>query len=658
MTSDNLSRWVDETNKKNSQRRGMYSLVFGYGAVPYFFFRTRLQLINLLIRFSLHALEYALILHTIPEFLLPAMILRVVLISIESGWWGVLDPTRQRIRNLSEKGDLKSVREEVYLWLAIIKKIVLLIILLAIVVIICLSENLYQAVLILAMFTGLSVRLILRTLYSAAYAVRRVYVRFEWVVISEFFIFLLAWAAKPYLGQWTMPLSVITATILSSMISYYYIRSSLSFMRIMPSLFDKPKVIKDSHIGNQFKNYQFKQFLRPAIAMILTRLHDILLIGLLVWKDNGSDIYQILFTMVYLVVPIIRAALGWAQSLYFDLVQNQLDSFNSLRKYYEEQGLRYSLLYGFFVSAVTFISLYLIWPSNHEAILMLSLYILLLSPLGFIHVVLFSTQRFMILTFLCTFQYLLTVMVLTISNFSFWYLLMCLLIPLMIGIYIVKNIKVSSNQNDNRYLQWVRHVSDYNSQISILVIELVEDTTRGFRRMFIDRIRPIIGHNESTAFFNRLFLSTLPNSFVLTDNNKTELIIAGSGYIRRINHYKENNGLNMLQSLYSRYSLMGVGKKDSVFELKERFLSIFPSGYVQLPTVRDNEIIKKLNIDEMNEIVRLALLYAQGNKINSDSNWFVTTYQKEGLIKAIFIIKKHFVNGKNKTEWKSFLQSC
>lgn len=652
MTSPSLQRWIDNASERSAHIQSIYSLIFGIGTLGYFFYRTRLQLANLAVRLALHVLEYFLIFKTMPAFLLPMMLMRIMVIAIESGWWGMLDPTRQRIRLLSDKGDVPAIRNEIEDWLAIAQRLAGLVVIAGVAGMALAASTPSQAVLIVVLSLNLAAKLLLRTLYSGAYALRRVYMRFEWIIGAELVVFALAWLAKPVLGVWTMPLCLTVAGVLTSYISYYFTRYALDFMQLTPRYLLAPL-----NMARVKENYTLAQLWQPAMSMIAIRIHDVILILTLQFTDHSASKPNALLFILYLIIPAIRTALTWAQVLYFDLVKGHLDMFGNLRRYFERAGLVYGVIYGVMIAALAVITLLVSWPDSHAQLHLVILYLLLSSLLGFVHVSLFARGRFYTLAAIALLQYVL-LFALCQQGHLFAAFVLSISIPTLIGLLVTYLSHMQTHELDQKYLQWVRHVEAIRMPLQMVAVELSEHTYKSFRLVLLQQFRQVLGKEGACCFYKQYFLCAQPVAQKIDTKMLDQVLAGGAGYVERIHAYEVPDGREAMLSLSSRYKLPTVMTAKPLEELENEFTTLFPTGYVQLPTQRNAALVRQLTMDTIHDIVRNTLAQAEGNKVSSDSEWYITTLQRSGLIEAIFLVKKIEADTQKRQAWLAILNAA
>ncbi len=650
MTSPALQKWIRKAGKQSARYRSIYSLIFGVGGFRYFIYRTRLQFMNLSARIVLHALEYFLIFHTMPSFLLPVMLLRVSVIAIESGWWGMMDGMRQRIRSLHEKSDASAIRREIEDWVAIAQRMALIVMCIGAGATVFLSDTASQAVLTIAFTLYLSARLILRTLYSGVYALRRIYVRFEWIVAAEFTVFAVAWMLKPILGEWTLPACIITAGVLSSLISFHFVRYSLEFMQLSPR-----KLIMPLDLSRMLRSYQFSQLWAPGLAMVSTRIHDIVFIVALQFGDSrGVETTGLLFAF-YLIIPAVRTAMGWTQILYFDLVRQHLDTFKGFRGYFERLGLVYALFYGVAIATIAVAVLYYSMPESISYFSLVVLYIVFSSVLGLIQISLFTRERYYLLIAIALLQYSL-LFVLFAYTFSLATIFATsIVLPAIIGLVVMITSGGRNERSDRQYLRWVRGVIDSEQPKKLVLIRLFEMQSKGIKKQLADHFSPLLGEGASHCFYQEYFLATVDNKTELTQKKLDELMLVGGGYVAQTCMYNTSDGKEIARILYEKHKLPMAFNKHTAEEVSLAFKKMFPDGLVQIPARRNLQVNERVSSDDMYIITKNVLAFAEGNSMYADTDWFISSLQHKGLIEAIFLVKKQNTTAEQRTAWLGYI---
>jgi hypothetical protein len=650
MTSPTIERWVNQTGARGARAFSVHALVFGVGGILYFLYRTRLQIVNLVVRLILHIMEYLLIFHTMPSLLITAIIMRVMGIAIESGWWGMLDTMRIRIRKLSEKGNIAAIRDEIEDWMALAVWLGAGVIVCCLMALLFLHKNASHDMLILAIGIQLSVRLTLRTLYSGIYAIKRVYIRFEWIIASELAMFLLAWIVYPYLQSWTLPLCLLASCILTSYISFYFIRRSMEFMRITPNFFAKPL----QHIGVA-QNHTLKNTFLPGFAMVSTKIQDVVLIVILqiVLSQQGDDDRSLLFAM-YLVIPAVRTAMGWAQIMYFDLTRHHLDVFKNFRRNFEIHGLAYSVLYGAAISVLMAIALMIVMPTVEHYIPSIAIYIVLSSALGFVQVGLFTRQKHTELVLLAAFQYVLLYKLLANSTNFTGAFSISLMLPALIGwLLLTKHTKENAEQ-ERSFMQWTRAVALKHTPLLVVVLKLIDGTNLGSRRHLSEQFTTVFGPHIIFCYHRSNFMLVLERDHKLVQNEINALLKTAAGYIKEISQYSATNGETALSQLNQ---LPYEGIELNANKLLEIFRQIFPEGYIQIPMHRNPAFASKVETSELLKLAKNAVAFTEGKKQETDTTWHVSAAQKNGVIETIFIVAKDAMDPERRNHWIEIIRA-
>ncbi|MFW0777247.1 MAG: hypothetical protein ACN2B6_05965 [Rickettsiales bacterium] len=649
MTSPGLQRWVNKASKRTARYRSIYSLIFGTGGFAYFIYRTRLQFMNLIARMVLHALEYFLVYHTMPSFLLPLIILRVSMIAIESGWWGMMDRMRQYVRSLHEKRDAAAIREEIEDWLAIAQRMTLVIFLAGFAGAILLSNDASQMMLMLVLAFSLGVRLIIRTLYSGIYALRRIYVRFDWIVAAEFSVFAIAWILKPWLGEWTLPLCLMATGIISSFISFYFIRDALGFMNITPR-----RLLVPVNLSRMRQRHKLNQLWMPGLAMISMRIHDVILIVTLQYfTGHGAQTAGLLFAF-YLIMPAIRTAMGWSQILYFDMVRHHLDIFRYFRDYFERFGVLYAVFYGAVIALAAGGLLFFSMPDALNYYLLIALYIVFSAVLGVIQIGLFARERYVPLIGLTLLQYGLLALLVAYSFSLIFAFVFSLIIPVLLGMLILQLSGGRAEYIERRYLSWVSAVLAIKCSRMLLVIRLSDAQSKKTRVSLREQFGTILGQDILSCFYKNFYLAIVDKPS-LTSEKLDNLRVAAVGHISHLYSYAVSDGKEAMQILHDKHAFPSALNKRSVNEVLSNFYNTFPTGLVQIPTQKNGQLLKVLQDEQMYLVSRNVLEFSEGRGEYSDTRWFVSFLQHKGLIEMIFLVDKSDVTEEKRAAWLRYV---
>jgi hypothetical protein len=380
--ADALIAWQRRMRRQNERRLTVWDMLFGTPPWRYFFYRVRFLPYVTLMRAFVHAIEFLLLWHMLPAGLHQAMIWRLVAIALEASWWGATDTMRHRLRDIAHIGSPGAMRAEIEGWLSLS-----LLAALAIMAASSIAASLATPALglwLAAMGVQSTMRIISRTFYSAAYALKRVFMPMEWLLVLEILIYAAGAASYGWLGVFTLPLCMLLAAFVSAWIGWHYCREITQALGVTPSrIFSARELIK------LLERMPARMFFLPAAAMVMIRLQET---ALILWLQKTAP--HTLLYAVYLCAPFMRMALYWSQRLYFDFARYHLDGFSGFRRALDRQGVLFSLATGVAAAVLAGLAIMLLMPQAGGWLMPISVALCTASLIGFMQMNLFSRRDY------------------------------------------------------------------------------------------------------------------------------------------------------------------------------------------------------------------------------------------------------------------------
>ncbi len=159
--------------------------------------------------------------------------------------------------------------------------------------------------------------LLLRTIYSAVYATRRIYRPMLSLVAAELVVLVLAGLTAQPLGAWSVPLAVAAGTVVSRALTLRYTLRAYRELRL-------PR--RRAPLREIFQTRQPARVLLGGLANVATRLAPA---AVLLLVSGGADEIAL---AVHAMAPLLVAAASWSQVFYLDVVRLSSEAAGVLRR--------------------------------------------------------------------------------------------------------------------------------------------------------------------------------------------------------------------------------------------------------------------------------------------------------------------------------------
>lgn len=651
--SPELAKWAQKKSGEGKYFSSLGEIVLGMNRLRYFLYRTRFLLLNVCVRLALHVLEFMLVLHTLPELMIPIMLLRLSSIAVEGGWWGVLDSMRYRIRLLKLRQQTEEIRKEISGWLSISYVGGGILVALSFIVAVTVFYGLPSLQwLVVAVGVQTALRIVSRTYYSGAYALKRVFFPFELIIGIEVIVFLAGLGLHGTTAQWTLPLCIMVASACSALVSYRYAMRVTDFLRISPD--------RRFHPGSIYRTvhkHSPRLILRAGGAMLMMRLQDVLLI--LVLQSHAGDspsLYALMFGL-YLIMPLLRNAMSWSNIMFYDLTRYQYDIFKNFRSRFERLGMIYSLLLSTVYAVCGGLIMYIFTPAAAPHLLFVGLYFLLCAVLGFMLVSIFARRMYRAVMIVCVVQYVLFLIASINTNGMLIILLFGLLLAVVIARMYLKRDWLPPAQQKTSFVKWRSEMSLSRAPAVLYMVRFHRETPVNFRRSIINELCQLLPPHMQYFFFgDGVYLSCVGEAPGRIPNET--FVMAGGGYIESLEYVEADNGAALIGRVEAARLLpaSGGGTGGELQELIRHFQWLFPKGYVQIPMYYNPQLAKELDSQDVYAIVHAALSHSQQEKSMPSQRFLVSTAHKDGLVEAIFMIPRNLATSETRSQWRSLLE--
>jgi hypothetical protein len=649
-----LAAWVNRQKRRARRRIPIHNLIFGLDNWRYLFYRTRILFSFTLLRMGIHVAEFTLVAHTLPSALYSLILFRLISLATEGSWWGALDAMRHRIRALRHQQNILEAQKELSGWLSL-SIVVGGMFSIGYALAALLSDIFFHhhaaSLLIFVMGIQTALRLVSRTFYSGAYAIQRIFLPIQWLMLFEIFILLAGLLLREHLGEYTIPVCILCSSLVTAAFSYLYIKKITDFLRITPQ-----RIFSRIRLRHVLRQHSAASLIMPAMAMLGMRLHDALLIIVLHSITYRESSAHMLLFAVYLVMPLMRSNMNWSQILYFDLSKYHLDHFAGFRKTIEMRGVMFSALISFVFIGLSIITIAVFAASALPVMLQaLVPYMLITSTYGFVLVSLFSRKLYGHVILLCGLHYAVLLGSVVINPFAISLssgLIFSVITPLLLGLLALQSAWHPPQEQSASYAGWERFLLSVTGPISIVRVQLHAHMAR-------KNYHPIL----------KAMLLYLPRDACLTSRGNTILIAmrpemydaetilsCGQGFISSLCQLSAESGVAAHSAALSQKLLPENSplSDDSTERLIALFRHYFPTGIIQYP-MKKEAAIEAASTNELRRAWLQDLNKPNGSK--SSRGWFITALFHSTTISAIFLVPRKDTSSETHALWKAALDS-
>ncbi len=632
-----LAAWGVRQQHQSRWQASLYTIVFGKELWRYLAHRARYTVLITCLRALLHAIEFGLILYALPSVMMHAMLLRLLSLTLEGSWWGATDVMRHHIRRLYKQRHVQRIRQEIAGWLAAAAAIAAAIFA-GSVLWACYGAHfsLPYAVLILAIGFQTSVRILTRTFYSGAYALKRIFMPIELIVIPEIVIFALGTLLMPVLGEWSVSLCIVISSLAVGLINYVSVRRITDFLRITPGkLFARAR----------FSSVRVRMAMPPALAMVGVRLHDVVLIAML----QHVAAQQLLFAF-YLVMPLLRGGMGWAQAMYFDLSRYYLDMFAGFRATLEKYGLLNALLLSLFFSALATAVLSL-FSTEAVTITTIAAYIILYSAFGFIAISLFARRSYRLVTALCVLQYIgLWALLANTGGLAFG-LMLSLMVPVIIGGGKLLRPWAPPRESVLPYFAWASALCKRRQPTRLIAMHFHPAA----KRLLLSSVADAMAEEGGSACI-RGHSVWVAGDAVAPSLEYDALWRLGSGFMTGAETIEATNGEAAYREGQDRGLLpLATDNTVSPQDMARQFKERFPAGIVHTPMQSNAQLLATTDADRR-DILREARQGMDIENSRRSKDWFVTALYDDPYLTTLFIVPKRDTDQTQRQQWREAVE--
>lgn len=652
-----LARWIHRQRRRGARHVALHECVFGLSFWRYLMFRSRFALAVMAVRLVVHALEFLLAALTLPALVVPFMLARLAGSAVEGLWWGMSDIMRSRIRSFFHQREMPLLQRELAGWMSLSLLAALGVggsgMALAMGMVGAFGPLAGAVMGVVALQTAL--RVVGRTYFSGAYAIRRVFVPLRMTMVADLVLMALGWAAHPWLRQWTVPVCMALSAGVSLWIGYRYARHSMAFLRMSPVRLWSPPDLKAL-----LEAVSVRQMALPALSMMLIRLHPFALTALAQGVLAAETPHRLALYMFYLAMPLLRGALHWGQLMYFDLSRAHLDIFRGFRRALERHALWFSCVYSALLALLAWLGGRLFAGADAgDALPALAAYLLLAGVYGFVQMALFSCRMHRsIIVLALAHSGLLALMLLEKAPTGYW--------PLSVAVALAASLVLFfkprhvPEEGVLPYLSWIEELARRKDPGNLLCLRVSSRlTTPAIQAIARSWLRRDGGLVSVCAYRNHILVSGLESMPAAA-----QMLACSKGQLEQYSWLEGAGGLDVLAKAGKAGWLAPTpAPLRASAELEAEFARLFPGGYVLFPLRPNAAFIQATDGDLRFRILQDARLCVEvGHKKRARyyqaRGWHVFARYEHPFICELFVVPPGCGTVERIAYWRGVVDGC
>ena len=511
--------------------------------------------------------------------------------------------------------------------------------------------------LLLAMAFQTAVRIVSRTFYAGAYALKRIFMPSYVVVSMEIMIFLAGWAARSWLTEFSGVFCVLAATVITAVIMYLSVRHVTDILRITPR--------KLFHAG-LFKTVLYRhwnlQLALSALASLGMRMQEVLWLIMVHWLDTNESLPNQYLFPVYLILPFVRSSLSWAHVMYHDMAKYHLDIFAGFRRHLESRTLLFSVAVGAMFSLLSALTLYLATPEFWVAMVDVLIPVVIAGTvLGTMQMILFSRQDYIAVIITCIPPYTVFAMLYCVQSSLLACLLVSLVVSLGLGALGLSRKWSPAKASMQPLLPWVYLVSGTKHPLCVIALTFHPSLKRLALLRIADDIEKLL---QSSCYIcadnnNQLLISLPVSSSQMQRENIDDLISMAGGYVINAQELYGNNGFDICSQMLKAgmFAPVTEASHDNNGALAEIFRERFPQGFIQTPLSPAKNTRQTLARNEQWQILQQAIHGLNLETKSSGRKYSVTMAYEAQSIKTIFILDKKITDATARVAWEQLMHA-
>jgi hypothetical protein len=338
-----LDRWLSSQKKRSDRIISLEETLLGSNFLKYAYYRLRFFAFRVFVHIALRLVEVKIFLLLLPSSTVYVFLIgRILLVSANALWWGILEDLREKVRRLAQSKKLFKIPSLISQW--IISSFILS--LLGLVCLIFLNLFYHKTILKLETvylsfcFLRLMLEIPLATFHSGIYAIRRIYRPLYWILIVELIASLGAFSLYPLLGVWAFPLTFFISTLLNLSVRFFYTKKVYLFYRFWPLSFDQV----DKRWNTFLSKFNRTNLITGVANMLMG--YECLILVLFLHKNKMSLGANHLLLLFFILSPLLIAGYEWARLFYFDFKKLEMGFYSHFKQQFQNQVEQFALGWG------------------------------------------------------------------------------------------------------------------------------------------------------------------------------------------------------------------------------------------------------------------------------------------------------------------------
>jgi len=345
-----LRRWFEDEARRQQRVVFLEEALLGNRFWSYAYFRLRFFFARYALASVAHAITVLLLYKFFDRTHFMIVLVAYSVASVISNfWWGALEAMRREVRRLYRLRTPHLMPKAIGRWLSLALQLALATALATTVWAVAdlLVEGLLKpaALYVVAIGLRLSVQFVTRAYHGGVYAIRRIYRPLPAILGVEVLGLVTTLPLVPFLGAWALPVGALIGVPIVAGLSLFFTYRAYDFLGIDPTRFVQLRKFRP------LPRQAHRDFFGGGLSSALVGM-DSLLVLVLFTTERGAGGKTGLFALLFLLSPTVRAALEWAQLLYFDLKRLEIRVFRNLKRRFERDVLRLAVVMGIVFAVV------------------------------------------------------------------------------------------------------------------------------------------------------------------------------------------------------------------------------------------------------------------------------------------------------------------
>ena len=660
-----LESWLSLQKKKSDRIISLEETLLGGNFLNYAYYRLRFFSFRVFVHLALRLLEVKIFLLLLPASTVYAFLIgRILLVSVNAFWWGLLEGLREKVRQLAHAKKLFKIPALISQWMGSSFA-------LSVIGLICLvTFNLFQFKTFLKLetvylsfcFIRLMLEIPLATFHSGIYAIRRIYRPLYWIIIVELISSLGVFALYPFLGVWAFPITFFISTLLNLSVRFFYTKKVYLFYRFWPLPLDQ--------FGKNWKSF-LRKFNSKNLSMGLANTlmgYECLILVLFLHQNKAAFGTNHLLLLFFILSPLLIAGYEWARLFYFDFKKLELGYYGYFKQRFQNQVEQFALGWGALNSLLVIGFGYFLGDKTFANQLWWMLpFFMVNSLLAYEQVKAFSENNYSLL--------IQSGLIFLGGVFILWYFpatfqLQAFYLSLVALGALWQLKRMEEKAGFSRFFsmlsltEWLRQLKTVDQKVRIGYVAFSQDIDFFKLNALANKIRQRLTHGDELCLY-------LPNKIFWFEKNREN--ITKEEVIHRVEGLCDDvqitsfysNGRVALQQSFLKEEVCDVSLEGSSVpsvdakSLQETFEKMIANGFTFNPNSNDESKVNSLSAQQKRQILFEALSFSKTLTFSTKTNspFEITVFCRNGEMELIFIVPKSQTQRGLRQKWFQFIRA-